>query len=72
MLEQVTEYTKACIWLRNFKVFQVKSNRFLQRMNIQRGIFIIETDAKKIGLAQNFTIIKNPQFLANPYETKLI
>ena len=32
----------------------------------------IETDAKKIGLAQNFTIIKNPQFLANPYETKLI
>ena len=32
----------------------------------------LETDAKKIGLAQDFTIIKNPQFLANPYETKLI
>ena len=32
---------------------------------------LIETDAKKIGLAQKFTIIKNPQFLANPYETWL-
>ena len=37
---------------------------------IETQILVIETDAKN-GLAQILLLLKNPQFLAKPYESRL-